>query len=110
MTDHIPNDLSHLSEEEFNPLCPQGEHAPGPAPLSPAAQAVLDALHTNNSTGPERFWARANAAAALRAAADQVVPEHANPVGDEHDDARHEQWMRIRAELLAIADELEASR
>jgi hypothetical protein len=31
MTDHIPNDLSHLSEEEFNSLCPQGEHAPGPA-------------------------------------------------------------------------------
>jgi hypothetical protein len=39
MTDHIPNDLSHLSEEEFNSLCPQGEHAPGPAlaeqPLGP---------------------------------------------------------------------------
>jgi hypothetical protein len=29
MTDHIPNDLSHLSEAEFNALCPQGEHAPG---------------------------------------------------------------------------------
>ena len=38
-------------------------------PLSPAAQAVLDALHTENSTGPERYWARANAVAALRAAA-----------------------------------------
>jgi hypothetical protein len=31
MTDHIPNDLSHLSDAEFNALCPQGEHAPGPA-------------------------------------------------------------------------------
>ena len=31
MTDHVPNDLSHLSDEEFNALCPQGEHAPGPA-------------------------------------------------------------------------------
>ena len=31
MTDHIPNDLSHLSNAEFNALCPQGEHAPGPA-------------------------------------------------------------------------------
>jgi hypothetical protein len=41
MTNHIPNDLSHLSEAEFNSLCPQGEHAPGPEPLSPAAQAVL---------------------------------------------------------------------
>jgi len=31
MTNHQPNDLSHLSNEEFNLLCPQGEHAPGPA-------------------------------------------------------------------------------
>jgi hypothetical protein len=41
MTDHIPNDLSHLSEEEFNSLCPQGEHAPGPEPATdgPAVQS-----------------------------------------------------------------------
>ena len=32
MTDLTPNDLSHLSDEEFNALCPQGEHAPGPEP------------------------------------------------------------------------------
>jgi hypothetical protein len=37
VTNHEPNDLSHLSEAEFNSLCPQGEHAPGPEPLSPAA-------------------------------------------------------------------------
>ena len=37
MTNHIPNDLSHLSNAEFNSLCPQGEHAPGPEPLSSAA-------------------------------------------------------------------------
>jgi hypothetical protein len=48
-------------------------------------------------------------AAALRAAADQVVPEHVNPVGDEHDEARHEQWMRLRFKLLAIATELETT-
>ena len=36
--------------------------------LSPAAQAVLDAVITDNQTGPERFHARAHAAAALRAA------------------------------------------
>jgi hypothetical protein len=47
-------------------------------------------------------------AAALRAAADQVVPEHANAVGDEHDEARHDQWLRIRYKFLAIATELEA--
>jgi hypothetical protein len=44
MTDLTPNDLSHLSDEEFMSLCPQGEHAPGAEPLSPAAQAVLDAF------------------------------------------------------------------
>jgi hypothetical protein len=44
---------------------------------------------------------------ALRAAADQVAPANANAVGDEHDDARHNQWMRIRMKLLAIAAELD---
>lgn len=39
MTDLTPNDLSHLSDAEFHALCPQGEHAPGPEPLSPTAQA-----------------------------------------------------------------------
>jgi hypothetical protein len=29
-----PNDLSHLSDEEFWALCPQGEHAPGPEPVN----------------------------------------------------------------------------
>ena len=43
MTDIIPNDLSHLSDAEFFALCPQGHHAPGPEPLSPAARTVLDA-------------------------------------------------------------------
>jgi hypothetical protein len=71
--------------------------------LSPAAQAVLDAANDR-----EGCSYRAIVAAALRAAADQVVPENANAVGDEHDDARHDQWMRIRYKLLAIADELEA--
>ncbi len=37
MTDLTPNDLSHLSDAEFHALCPQGEHAPGAEPLSPAA-------------------------------------------------------------------------
>jgi hypothetical protein len=40
MTDHIPNDLSHLSDAEFHSLCPQGEHAPGPEPLSPTKKTV----------------------------------------------------------------------
>jgi hypothetical protein len=79
--------------------------------LSPASQAVKDAvlaLYPDKAT-QEIGWPLdiPTIAAALRAAADQVVPEHANPVGDEHDDARYDQWMRIRAQLLAIADELE---
>jgi hypothetical protein len=82
--------------------------------ISPAAQAVLTAL-TQQEYGldpadiPNEAGRMACvAAAALRAAADQVVPDHANPVGDAHDDARHDQWMRIRCKLLAIATELEA--
>ena len=56
MTDLTPNDL-----------CLQGEHAPGPEPLSPAAEAVLDAAL------PHQVH-RYAAAAAIRALADQIVP------------------------------------
>jgi hypothetical protein len=73
--------------------------------VSQDAQAVLDAVC--NNTEPDCDTQHI-IAAALRAAADQVVPDHANSVGDAHDDARRDQWMRIRRKLLAIADELEA--
>ena len=96
MTDHIPTDLSHLSEEEFNALCPQGEHAPGPEPLSPAAQAVLDAFKNQvELTWLTKDPEQVGLAAALRAAADQVVPSGLEQLG-------------IRYELLRIAAELEA--
>ena len=72
--------------------------------LSPAAQAVMDAALFEVSAECHAPWI---AAAAIRAAADQVVPEEANVVGDKHDDARHDQWLRIRYKLLAIATELE---
>ncbi len=49
-----------------------------------------------------------NLALALRVVADQVVPEVVNPVGDEHDAARADQWRRIRLKILAIAAELES--
>lgn len=71
------------------------------ADLSPVAQAVLDAYIAEDRAG------RLAVAAALRAAADQVVPEAAVAVGDEHDEARLDQWLRIRWRLLAIAAELE---
>jgi hypothetical protein len=75
-------------------------------PLSPAAQAVLDAVLDETAPLSEQHQTRADAAAALIAAADQVVPEVVNPIGDEHDAARHEQWMRIRYKLFALATEL----
>jgi hypothetical protein len=95
VTDHIPNDLSHLSDAEFNSLCPQGEHAPGPEPLSPAAQAVVKAVDHYETT----HWLspREVAAAALRVVATQVTPVSTNL-----------RQSKIRYELLAIADELEA--
>ena len=71
--------------------------------LSPSAQAVMDAC----TDAPIQInWAtKLAAAAALRAAADQVVPSDAMeprnylPMAIE--------CQRIRAELLAIANELE---
>ena len=77
MADLTPNDLSHLSDEAFWALCPQGEHAPGPEPLSPAARAVLDAatpaLNNLDACGfNHQRYDRKALAAALRAAADAV--------------------------------------
>ena len=69
-----------------------------PTPLSPAAQAVLDA-YRDAAIADE-----ATAAAVLRAAADQVVPTdtlYARSCCKFTNDS-------IRNALLAIADELEA--
>ena len=106
MTDLTPNDLSHLSEDEFNALCPQGEHAPGPHPLSPAAQAVLDAFWNGLDCGDD--WGNANLAAALRAAADQVVPEEDEPGAEEWigQSAWSQANYRTRFRLHRIAAEL----
>lgn len=84
--------------------------------LSPRAQAVLDATYREMDYAPRRHvqWA---AAAALRAAADQVVLEQAEPPCGESEpwpqsyqlmaDSKWEQRQQTRAELLAIASELE---
>ncbi len=76
--------------------------------LSPAAQAILAACGCPDTDSPFRLVARGFAAAALRAAVNQVLPKNAEPVGDEHDAARADQWLRIRIKILAIAAELEA--
>jgi hypothetical protein len=77
--------------------------------LSPASQAVLDAFLKAPIQRTHIEDDQYAIAATLRAVADEVVPEHANPVGDAHDDARRDQWMRIRRKLLAIAVELEGA-
>jgi hypothetical protein len=79
--------------------------------LSPAAQAVLDAANGAQSYGPddclnESRWV---AAAALRAAANQVAPEvyfayTGNGDWDHGMEARND---TIREAILAIATELE---
>jgi hypothetical protein len=113
MSDHIPNDLSHLSDAEFHSLCPQGEHAPGPEPLSPAAQAVLDAFSERYELcGPfDDNWQELCLAAAFRAVADQVVPYESHPVESQFWDYESErEWQNnhhVRLQLLAIADELD---
>ena len=68
------------------------------ADLSPAAQAVLDAAVCHPVFATHR-----RIAAALRAAADQVVPDDGVTSSIERIIEK-----RIRVKLLAIADELEA--
>jgi hypothetical protein len=72
--------------------------------LSPAAQAVWNAAYNT----PEDCPYEHDLAAALRAAVEQVLPEVVNAVKDEHDNARRDQWVRIRCRFLAIVAELEA--
>jgi hypothetical protein len=95
-------------------------------PLSPAAQAVLDAaaeVYWNRSDMSPASWiplqyskiinalasgslnttSSTIAAAALRAAAEHVVPTDVDPSGDWTDKDE------VRYQLLAIADELEGN-
>jgi hypothetical protein len=81
--------------------------------LSPAAQAVLTAVTQQEyCLDPSEIPTEAArtgyaVAAALRAAADQAVPE-TKAVDSDLDYGAWEQQQRTRAEILAIADELEA--
>ena len=106
MTDPTFNNLGNLIFEEFNALCPQGEHAPGPEPLSPAAQALLDAVFDHWPGGYDHPGKPRCVAAALRALADQLRLEL--PLGDTDADAgvfaTHQAIYRY---LRDIATELE---
>jgi len=82
------------------------------AELSPQAQAVLDAYSAAaDFTFHESldFWGvKAGIAAALRAAADQVVPPAlVEEFHDRNPSLPLQMAVEIRAELLAIAAELE---
>jgi hypothetical protein len=70
--------------------------------LSPAAQAVLDAVVSHPS-----FATRKRIAAVLRAAADQVVPEEPLYGGDQRWMFERDARQISRKKLLAIATELE---
>lgn len=76
-----------------------------PAPFFPAAQAVLDAIYEIKDPMAEDG---AVIAAALRAAADQVVPKRDMP-RFESDAAQADWFVRddVRDDLLRIAAELE---
>ena len=76
-------------------------------PLSPAAQAVLDAwvdqVYDQSGTTAQGL------AAALKAAADQVVPEEPLYGGDQRWMYERDTRQASRKKLLAIAAELEAN-
>lgn len=108
MTDLTPNDLSHLSDAEFHALCPQGEHAPGHEPLSPAAQAIVAAFNDRYELHWEKNWREACLASALRALADAVVMKESAPVLMRGPDLERQcQRQHTRKQILSIATELE---
>ena len=76
--------------------------------LSPAAQAVLKAANGRSSYGPDDCLneSRWIAAAALRAAADQVVPEQGCQIYGLTQ--REDERQQVRDQLLAIVAELGA--
>ena len=80
-------------------------------PLSPAAQAVLDAADAVLEQGNTPTWLVARGiAAALRAAADQVVPEHR----EHYPNTLDERYWKvsvfdIRNQFLAIAAQLDST-
>ena len=76
--------------------------------LSPAAQAVMDAFLDTPGEVPMPMWDYGrDLAAALRAAADQVLPEEPLHGGDQRWMYERDARQESRKKLLAIAAELE---
>ena len=103
MTEQFMENISNEEHERLLLLC---GHGIGPS-LSPAAQAVLDAYWDD---APLESGARCGLAAALRAAADQVISPLPPPCEDfdEYAQGFLAAHVKYRAQLLAIAAELEA--
>jgi hypothetical protein len=105
---------SDLTEEEHEQLILISEHAIA-KPLSPAAKAVLDAAFTLADNLDREVTETEIIAAALRAAADQVVPWQPEPTEESvgptinfgYAWALFSKANDVRQELLVIADELE---
>ena len=101
MTEQLMDDLTN---EEHEALILMSEHAVAP-PLSPDAKAVLNAAYALPLKNGQP-----NIAAALRAAADQVVPP---ALEEEFYDRNHalplQKMVEIRQKLNAIAAELEGT-
>jgi hypothetical protein len=78
--------------------------------LSPAAQAVLDAYNAG-FIRPVAVHHKPRIAAALRAAANQVVPTEMDlpPIAPDLGHFRQHERRLTRQRLLAIADELEGA-
>ena len=76
--------------------------------LSPQAQAVYDA-YCKEADNPY-YYERSGLVAALRAAADQVVPEETWLGTEEPCYAYYRQRCNTRRQLLAIAAELEGTK
>ena len=77
-------------------------------PLSPAADAVLDAADAVLEQGNAPTWLVARGiAAALRAAADQVVPLSYEDLWTDGRMLQYEKRDPVREKFLAIAAELE---
>ena len=107
-----PNDLSHLSDEEFMALCPQGFHGTGDfEPRSSAAKAILDAYFTHADLLNREVSHEEMLAAAIRALADQMKPSKKS--FDEAEDVLATACLMgmsyIANEMCLIANELEGT-
>jgi len=80
--------------------------------LSPAAQAVLNAINKELDEAPwdVSFLAGVSASAILRAVADQVVPHPGRYPMSEYMEGLRNAKHDVRAKILAIAAELEGHR